>query len=131
MMSADADHRDPFASPEIPPRWPLAAVGASLALLALASAGLWLVFTASVQTQQQPPATQAPAPRLQTDPSVELQRVLAAQRRRLAGYRWVDRDAGLISIPIDRAMALIAKHGADTYAPISDRTTPQGLRTQP
>jgi hypothetical protein len=32
----------------------------------------------------------------------------AEQRRRLDGYGWVDRGAGVIHIPVDRAMDLVA-----------------------
>jgi hypothetical protein len=32
-----------------------------------------------------------------------------AQRRELAGWGWVDRDAGIARIPIDRAMDLVVK----------------------
>ena len=31
----------------------------------------------------------------------------AEQRARLDGYRWVDRNAGVVAIPIDRAIELI------------------------
>lgn len=34
--------------------------------------------------------------------------VFAEQRQTLAKYDWVDRDAGIVEIPIDRAMELVA-----------------------
>ncbi len=36
----------------------------------------------------------------------ELSRLVAEQRERLGGYRWVDEKAGIAAIPIDRAMEL-------------------------
>ena len=37
----------------------------------------------------------------------------AEQEGRLAGYRWVDRERGVVAIPIERAMELVAReHGA-------------------
>jgi hypothetical protein len=33
----------------------------------------------------------------------------AAQRERLEGYGWVDREAGKVHIPIERAMGLLSK----------------------
>lgn len=36
----------------------------------------------------------------------ELSRLVAEQRERLGGYRWVDEKAGVAAIPIDRAMEL-------------------------
>lgn len=47
-------------------------------------------------------------PQLQTDPAIELREVREREDRLLHGYRWVDRDANVVSIPIDRAMSLIA-----------------------
>lgn len=45
-------------------------------------------------------------PRLQSDPAGELQRREALARRRLESYGWVDRERGIIHIPIERAMEL-------------------------
>ena len=36
---------------------------------------------------------------------------MAAQQQKLKTYRWVDRQAGVVAIPIDRAMDLIAEQG--------------------
>jgi hypothetical protein len=41
--------------------------------------------------------------------SEELATVQAAQEAQLHGYRWVDRARGIAAIPIDRAMALMAR----------------------
>ncbi len=37
----------------------------------------------------------------------------ARQKRELEGFRWVDRDAGVAAIPIERAMAIVAADAAD------------------
>src|SRR5262245_45448443 len=50
-----------------------------------------------------------PEPRLQTAPAVDLQALRAAEQAELDGYGWVDRDAGVVRIPIARAMELLAK----------------------
>ena len=52
-----------------------------------------------------------PAPRLQTDPLQELRRLRAAEDAVLTTYGWVDRNAGTVRIPIDRAMELLAQRG--------------------
>jgi hypothetical protein len=36
---------------------------------------------------------------------------LARRSRQLASYAWVDRRAGIVQLPIDRAMALVAQRG--------------------
>jgi hypothetical protein len=55
-----------------------------------------------------------PEPRLQVSPSVDLKRMREAENATLHSYRWVDRDAGVVSIPIDRAIALLAERGLPT-----------------
>ena len=50
-----------------------------------------------------------PVPRLQTAPPLDLEALRAAERQQLEGYGWVDRGAGVVHIPIERAMELLAK----------------------
>jgi hypothetical protein len=50
-------------------------------------------------------------PRLETQPGVELQQVRMREEARLNSYGWIDRNAGLAHIPIDRAMELITARG--------------------
>ncbi len=52
-----------------------------------------------------------PTPRLQTAPHVDLQDLRAYEESQLHKYAWVDRQKGIVSIPIDRAMQLIASRG--------------------
>src|SRR5205814_1588026 len=44
-----------------------------------------------------------PEPRLQTTPRQDLKDLRAAEDRRLQSYGWVDRNAGIVHIPIDVA----------------------------
>jgi hypothetical protein len=41
----------------------------------------------------------------------------AAQRRRLADYRWIDRGAGRLAIPVERAVELLAAESAASAGP--------------
>lgn len=50
-----------------------------------------------------------PPPRLQSAPSVDLQMLRAQKQTLLESYGWVDRQAGIVHIPIDQAMELLAK----------------------
>jgi hypothetical protein len=52
-----------------------------------------------------------PAPRLQTNPASDLQQLLAAENAKLNSYGWIDKNGGLIRIPIERAMDLLAQRG--------------------
>jgi hypothetical protein len=52
----------------------------------------------------------SPVPRLQTTTS-DLHQFLEAENAKLNSYGWIDRKAGVIRIPIDRAMDLLAQRG--------------------
>jgi hypothetical protein len=53
--------------------------------------------------------TAPPEPRLQVAPSVDLKSLRAAEDRQLHGYGWIDRKAGVVHIPIERAMELMTE----------------------
>jgi hypothetical protein len=52
-----------------------------------------------------------PGMRLQVDPQDELRQMRAAEDATLNSYGWVDKDAGIVRIPVDRAMEILAKKG--------------------
>jgi len=52
-----------------------------------------------------------PEPRLQVDAPKELRQMRAAEDAALSSYGWVDKDAGIVKIPVDRAMEILAKKG--------------------
>jgi hypothetical protein len=52
-----------------------------------------------------------PEPRLQTHPRQDLRDLRSAEDAVLAGYGWVDKDAGIARIPIDEAMRLTVQRG--------------------
>ncbi len=52
-----------------------------------------------------------PAPRLQTQPSTELARLRRDEDQTLGSYKWIDQQQGIVQIPIERAMELLAKRG--------------------
>ncbi|MCL6508251.1 MAG: hypothetical protein K6T59_14635, partial [Bryobacteraceae bacterium] len=52
-----------------------------------------------------------PAPRLQVDPATDLENLRKAEAAVLNSYGWVDRKAGIVRIPIDRAMEVLAERG--------------------
>jgi hypothetical protein len=90
----------------------LAALGGSVQLvLWFQLKGMW----AQRQAEAPPPSPVAqalpeapPAPRLQTSPLEDLKALRAAEAERLGSYGWVDRKAGVVRIPIERAMELVA-----------------------
>jgi len=61
---------------------------------------------AAAQEQRLPPE-----PRLQTTPRQDLEDLRAQEDQVLNGYRWVDRNAGIVRIPIEEAMRLTLQRG--------------------
>ena len=52
-----------------------------------------------------------PMPRLQSAPITDLKDMRAAEDQILTGYGWVDQQHGVVRIPIDRAIDLLAQRG--------------------
>lgn len=105
------------------PKLLLAVAGAVLLLLVIAFGMVFWFYTAEVPPRSAIVPKQFPSPQLIQDESNELHRVETEQQARMQGYRWVDRDKGLIAIPIGEAMRMIAAKGADGYAPIDTAPT--------
>jgi hypothetical protein len=91
---------------------------ASIVLVVAAVGGLDVVYRAYVPNPAPPPPQTFPQPRVQPNESAELQRLLSEQRAQLSGYAWADRDKNLVKIPIERAMQLIVRKGAQAYDPL-------------
>ena len=52
-----------------------------------------------------------PEPRLQTDPRQDLADLRAREDQLLGSYGWVDKNAGVVRIPIEAAMKLTLERG--------------------
>ena len=102
--------------------------GFALALIALAGViHLVLAFVmqrfskeeAKLQTQRPPLFAldvDVPTPHLQGNPAAELARLKKQSLDRLNTYGWVNPDAGIAHIPIDRAMDILARSGLPKVA---------------
>lgn len=55
-----------------------------------------------------------PQPRLETDERGQIYSFRLQEEQKLHSYGWVDQNAGVVRIPIDRAMELIAQRGLPT-----------------
>jgi hypothetical protein len=62
-----------------------------------------------------------PEPRLQVTPTSDLRRMLEEENSVLTSYDWVDRNAGVVRIPIDQAKKLVLERGL----PVSAQPSPQ------
>ena len=58
-----------------------------------------------------PRGAMPPAPRLEADPVTDGDAYRAREAALLGGYGWVDRPAGIVRMPIDEAMRILAERG--------------------
>ena len=61
-------------------------------------------------------AEPTPEPRLSVDPGAELSALRTEEDQVLKNYDWVDREKGIVRIPIDRAIAVLAQKGLPVRA---------------
>jgi hypothetical protein len=78
--------------------------------------GLWSVLLerrepAARLSPYASPKQLPPAPRLQTNPPADLKAFRDSERRQMETYGWVNRPAGVVRIPIERAMDLVLQRG--------------------
>lgn len=52
-----------------------------------------------------------PPPRIQADPGADMQSYFQSQQNLLNTYGWIDRQNGIVRLPIDRAIELILERG--------------------
>ena len=99
---------------------PIVLTGVALAIVAAIvmtiSVGLYRYFVERpVATPANPMAHEnpqfPPEPRLETQPSLELQQLRQQEDETLSTYGWIDRKAGKVRVPIDRAIELQLQRG--------------------
>ena len=71
-----------------------------------------------------------PAPQLETNERTELNKVRLREENVLSTYDYVDKNAGTIRIPIDRAMDLLVQRGLPVRTQSGDAPT-QTVKSQP
>lgn len=62
-------------------------------------------------------------PRLQAFPEQDLRELQARDRDALDRYAWVDREAGIARVPIERAMQILVEQHRATTAPAQEAPT--------
>ena len=67
-----------------------------------------------IEGLQAAPAPTPPQPRLEAESGQDYATYLAAEQRKLTSYHWVDRQAGIAAIPVERAIDLLAQQGLPT-----------------
>ncbi len=102
-------------------------VGSLLALGIVIHVALWGLFRYFESRERAADPTPAPlaaarpvvppTPRLQTAPRLAYDDFLRRQQDSLSSYGWIDQSAGVVRIPIDRAMQIITERGMPTGGP--------------
>lgn len=102
---------------------PVVAASIGLAVvIVLVLVGMWVLFgdlaarRARLSTPANPLVAESgrelpPEPRLQAAPIDDLRHLRASEEKVLTSYAWVDADKGIVRIPIERAMDLLAARG--------------------
>jgi hypothetical protein len=115
------DGTKPYEERDVAMR-PIVVAAAALLAVVVATFGMLRVLDTALvrrETARSAPASpladyaphEPPAPRLQQDPRRDLATLRAREDTLLGTYGWVDRDAGTVRIPVERAMALLAEDG--------------------
>lgn len=100
---------------------PIVGFGAGMVIVAVViHVALWGLFNAFLDRDTAseplpPPLARTPQfppePRLQVNYEADMRRLRESEDAVLNGYGWVNQDAGVVRIPIDRAMELLAERG--------------------
>ena len=59
-----------------------------------------------------------PAPRLQVAPGQELKQLRQAENVAINNYHWIDKEAGVVAIPVEQAIKILAQKGLPTRSDI-------------
>jgi hypothetical protein len=115
--------------------WLLAALLAAIVVVVGMMVALFDHLAEREAERQPTPSTLAgtrsvlpPEPRLQNTPFDDLKRLRAEEDLLLNSYGWVDRSAGVVRIPIERALEIAGKNGLEE-APRPD--SEQARRAKP
>ncbi len=102
---AESEKRAARLSPALKPRL-------SLAAAALVLVGFFVLLNNPTMRAGTPALAGTPTP--QATPDEALRQLRATEDATLTTYGWVDRQNGIVHIPIDRAMELLLQRGLPT-----------------
>lgn len=83
--------------------------------LAVAPSLLSIIYARARQDADRRLTIHPPQPTLQLNPANDFEKYRAAEEKRLTTYGWIDRNKGIIHIPIDQAMAAVARNGIPDF----------------
>lgn len=98
-----------------PSDWPIVPVAwiyvGILALLVISPLVMMWACPQTLSDVSRKLTIEPPAPRLQVDPAKELAAFRAHEAKALDTYYWIDKQKGIVHIPIAQAMRKLAKQG--------------------
>jgi hypothetical protein len=121
-IRADSDPRHDEAPKTAfePSDWPLRPVAlvyiAVLVLLVISSFVLMAAYPTSLSDVDRTLRIDPPGPRLETDNESGLRAFRAEEEKRLNTYYWIDKQKGIVHIPINEAMKKVVKTGLPGFA---------------
>lgn len=96
--------------------WPIAAIYLGVvALLVISCVVLMAAYPNALPDARRALSIAPPGPRLQTDTSADLRRFRAQEEKRLNSYYWIDKQKGVVHIPIEQAIKKLAATGAPGF----------------
>lgn len=118
-----------------------AVISVAIALAVGVCLGLVALFGGFERPLARAEHTPMPEPRLQAHPLSDRQRYEEEQQAKLTGYRWVDRSASVVQIPVERAMQIlteqrgpnprVARPNPRSMAPTHGRAAQASRRSRP
>ena len=97
--------------------WAIGKFGITLTVMMLLSIGLLIGLFQYFQSREDrsnkavDPVATFPSPQLVPNEPKRLNEVRAEEEKVLDGYGWVDRQKGVVRIPVDQAIEVLAKRG--------------------
>jgi hypothetical protein len=67
------------------------------------------------------PTKMFPQPQLQKTPIPDLKAIRAEEDKLLNGYAWVDQPKGVVRIPVDRAIEVLAQRGLPSRSEVPEK----------
>jgi hypothetical protein len=106
-----------FENPEVNARAIIAFTFGFLVFVAVSLVLLGFYYGHANVSAAPAPPRDFPAPQLETRNGQDLSAIRDIQSGRSLDYSWVDREHGLVRIPIARAMEIVAARGSKAYDP--------------
>ena len=75
---------------------------------------MW-VYSRSVSDVRRGLEVHPPAPELQVNPQQDLIRFRLSEENRLNNYYWIDKQKGIVHLPIEQVMKKLAAQGIDGF----------------